>query len=64
MAVLEFSPKSFVFSRMIGFISVLVTSSYAAVRPAGPAPIIIAFLLIIYFVKQDKFRTKKFQNKQ
>jgi hypothetical protein len=41
---LEIPPISFVCSIIIGLMSVLVTSSYAAVSPAGPAPIIIAIL--------------------
>src|SRR5688500_5794427 len=36
-------PMSVDFSRMMGWISVRVTSSYAAVNPACPAPIMIAF---------------------
>ena len=47
-------------STIIGLISVLVTSSYAAVNPAGPAPIIIAVLLIVIaFVKEDYFSSKE-----
>jgi hypothetical protein len=41
----------------------LVTSSYAAVKPAGPAPIIIAHLFIIKAVSIKKFCAKRIKNK-
>src|SRR5689334_515214 len=45
--VFEMPPISPDFSSMMGLISVRFNNSYAAVRPAGPAPIMIAFLPIV-----------------
>jgi hypothetical protein len=42
-------------SRMIGWMVERVSNSYAAVRPAGPAPIIIA-LVVFLTVKSGRRR--------
>ena len=60
--VLEIPPISFNCSMIIGLMSVLVTNSYAAVKPAGPAPTINAVLLNakrFLFIKKYYFSGKE-----
>src|SRR6186713_2183274 len=48
--VLDIPPISPLFSSMMGIISVLFSNSYAAVSPAGPAPIMTALFFMISIV--------------
>jgi hypothetical protein len=48
---------------MTGMISVLFKSSYAAVSPAGPAPIIIAVFLMVGLYRWGKKGKRKHAEK-